>query len=144
MRSTAAGMLEAAEQFRKVIGCTELPRVAFAIKRRLRPRGPSPYTAQEASIAVLSNDHTWTVVTEVPRRDADHATGGPSHSPAAPTHGVERVSHDLVASDTHTEVRSLGRLRLTRPLSGLDKRGSVCIRKTSAPHSRAGPSVSSS
>ena len=36
----------------RVIGYTELPRVAVAIKRRLRPHGPNPNTTQEASIAV--------------------------------------------------------------------------------------------
>ena len=68
---------------------------------RTRPRRPRSQS--------LSNDHTWTVVTEVPRRDVGACPGGPSHSPAAATHGVGRVSHDLVASGTHTEVRSFCR-----------------------------------
>ena len=120
------------------------PRVAVAVERRLHLRQPTRTRPRRPRSQSLSNDHTWTVATEVPRRGVEACPGGPSHSPAAPTHGVERVSHDLVASDTHTEVRSFGRLRSTWPLTGLDKRGSVCIRKTSAPHSRAGPSVSSS
>ena len=52
LRWTAAGMLEAEKQFRKVIGYTDLPRLAVAIERRLHL--PQPYLAptQEAAIAV--------------------------------------------------------------------------------------------
>jgi putative transposase len=52
LRWTAAGMLEAEKQFRKVIGYTELPRLAVAIERRLHLHQPNPATTQEAPIAV--------------------------------------------------------------------------------------------
>jgi transposase-like protein len=50
LRWTAAGMLEAEKQFRKVIGHTQLPQLAVAIERRLHLRQPTP--TQEAAIAV--------------------------------------------------------------------------------------------
>jgi putative transposase len=52
LRWTAAGMLEAEKQFRKVIGYTDLPRLAVAIERRLHLPQPNPITTQEAAIAV--------------------------------------------------------------------------------------------
>ena len=52
LRWTAAGMLEAERQFRKVIGYTDLPRLAVAIERRLHLHQPNPTTTQEAAIAV--------------------------------------------------------------------------------------------
>ena len=52
LRWTAAGMLEAEKQFRKVIGYTDLPRLAVAIERRLHLPQPNPTTTQEAAIAV--------------------------------------------------------------------------------------------
>jgi putative transposase len=52
LRWTAAGMLEAEKQFRKVIGYTDLPRLAVAIERRLHLPQPNPATTQEATIAV--------------------------------------------------------------------------------------------
>ena len=52
LRWTAAGMLEAEKQFRKVIGYTDLPRLAVAIERRLHLPQPNPATNQEAAIAV--------------------------------------------------------------------------------------------
>jgi len=52
MRWTAAGMLEAEKQFRKVIGYTDLPRLAVAIERRLHLQQPHPAMNQEAAIAV--------------------------------------------------------------------------------------------
>ena len=52
LRWTAAGMLEAEKQFRKVIGYTELPRLAVAIERRLHLPQPNPATTKEAAIAV--------------------------------------------------------------------------------------------
>jgi transposase-like protein len=51
MRWTAAGMLEAEKQFRKVIGYTDLPRLAVAIERRLHAHQPNTLTTQEAAIA---------------------------------------------------------------------------------------------
>jgi putative transposase len=54
MRWTAAGMLEAEKQFRKVIGYTQLPQLpqlAVAIERRLHLSQPNTATNQEAAIA---------------------------------------------------------------------------------------------
>ena len=51
LRWTAAGMLEAEKQFRKVIGYTDLPRLAVAIERRLHLPQPNPIPTQEAAIA---------------------------------------------------------------------------------------------
>ena len=52
LRWTAAGMLEAEKQFRKVIGYTDLPRLAVAIERQLHLHQPNPAPTQEAAIAV--------------------------------------------------------------------------------------------
>jgi putative transposase len=52
LRWTAAGMLEAEKQFRKVIGYLQLPALAVAIERRLHLPQPNPITNQEAAIAV--------------------------------------------------------------------------------------------
>jgi putative transposase len=52
LRWTAAGMLEAEKQFRKVIGYTQLPQLAIAIERRLHLQPNQPTTTQEATIAV--------------------------------------------------------------------------------------------
>jgi putative transposase len=52
LRWTAAGMLEAEKQFRKVIGYTDLPRLAVAIERRLHLHQPNQATTQEVPIAV--------------------------------------------------------------------------------------------
>ena len=52
LRWTAAGMLEAERQFRKVIGYLDLPRLAVAIERRLHLPQPNTATNQEAAIAV--------------------------------------------------------------------------------------------
>jgi putative transposase len=52
LRWTAAGMLEAEKQFRKVVGYTDLPRLAVAIERRLHLHQPNPTPTQEATIAV--------------------------------------------------------------------------------------------
>ena len=52
LRWTAAGMLEAEKQFRKVIGYTQLPQLAVAIERRLHLQQPNPPTTQEKPIAV--------------------------------------------------------------------------------------------
>ncbi len=46
------GMLEAEKQFRKVIGHTDLARLAVAIERRLHLQQPNPVTTQEPTIAV--------------------------------------------------------------------------------------------
>jgi transposase-like protein len=52
LRWTAAGMLEAEKQFRKVIGYLDLPRLAVAIERRLHPPQPNHVPTQEAATAV--------------------------------------------------------------------------------------------
>ena len=52
LRWTAAGMLEAEKQFRKVIGYTDLPRLAVAIERRLHLPQPTTTTTQEAAITL--------------------------------------------------------------------------------------------
>ena len=52
LRWTAAGMLEAEKQFRKVIGYTDLPRLAVAIERRLHLHQPQTAPNQEAAIVV--------------------------------------------------------------------------------------------
>jgi transposase-like protein len=52
LRWTAAGMLEAEKQFRKVIGYLQLPSLAVAIERRLHLPQPNTATTQEAAIAV--------------------------------------------------------------------------------------------
>ena len=51
LRWTAAGMLEAEQQFRKIIGYTDLAKLAIAVERDLtvrRPSMPVPATTQEA------------------------------------------------------------------------------------------------
>src|SRR5438067_9577516 len=50
LRWTAAGMLEAEKQFRKVIGYTQLPQLAVAIERRLYLQPIQPTPNQEATI----------------------------------------------------------------------------------------------
>jgi putative transposase len=52
LRWTAAGMLEAEKQFRRVLGYTDLPRLAIAIERPLHPPQPNTTTTQEAAIAI--------------------------------------------------------------------------------------------
>jgi transposase-like protein len=52
LRWTAAGMLEAEKQFRKVIGYTDLPRLAVAIERRLHLQQPNHPTNSKAAITV--------------------------------------------------------------------------------------------
>jgi hypothetical protein len=51
LRWTAAGMLEAEKQFRKVIGYTQLPQLAIAIERR--PTLPQPDALQTEEAATL-------------------------------------------------------------------------------------------
>ena len=52
LRWTAVGMLEAEKQFRKIIGYTDLPRLAVAIERRLHLHQPTTATTQEALQAI--------------------------------------------------------------------------------------------
>jgi putative transposase len=53
LRWTAAGMLEAEKQFRKVIGYTQLPQLAIAIERRLAAL-PQPDPAQTEETAIVA------------------------------------------------------------------------------------------
>ncbi len=66
LRWTAAGMLEAEKQFRKVIGDPQLPRLAVAIERRLHLHQPT--RPRRPRLQSLCNNHNRTAVTEVPRR----------------------------------------------------------------------------
>ena len=52
LRWTAARMLEAEKQFRKVVGYTQLPQLAIAIERGLHLHQPNPVTTQETANAV--------------------------------------------------------------------------------------------
>jgi putative transposase len=52
LRWTAAEMLEAEKQFRKIISYTQLHTLAIAIERRLHLHKPHTATTQEAAIAV--------------------------------------------------------------------------------------------
>ena len=58
LRWTAAGMLEAEQQFRKIIGYTDLAKLAIAVERDLtvrRPSMPVSATTQEAdTLAAIS------------------------------------------------------------------------------------------
>ena len=58
LRWTAAGILEAEQQFRKVIGYSDLAKLAIAVERDLtarRPSMPVPATTQEAdTLAAIS------------------------------------------------------------------------------------------
>ena len=82
LRWTAAGMLEAEKQFRKVIGYTELPRLAVAIEQRLHLPHPTPPRPRRPPSQSLCNDHTGTVVTEVPRRTGQPPYGASWRSAA--------------------------------------------------------------
>jgi putative transposase len=55
LRWTAAGMLEAEKQFRKVIGYTQLAQLAIAIERRLvtLPQ-PNPVQTEQADTLIAS------------------------------------------------------------------------------------------
>ena len=68
LRWTAAGMLEAEKQFRKVIGYTPLPQLAIAsaIERRLHPHQPT--LSQEATIPVTMQPSHPDRRHQVPRR----------------------------------------------------------------------------
>ena len=96
LRWTAAGMLEAEKQFRKVIGYTDLPRLAVAIERRLHLPSPTPSRPRRPRSQSLCNDHTGTVVTEVPRRDVGAIPGGLLFPSCAYARGRTRIAHDPV------------------------------------------------
>ena len=53
LRFTAAGMLEAERQFRRIIGYRELAKLAVAIERDLAPRtAPSPSLEEAVTLAM--------------------------------------------------------------------------------------------
>jgi putative transposase len=54
LRWTAAGMLEAEKQFRKVIGYTQLPQLAIAIERRITVPQPDAVQIEEAAIVATA------------------------------------------------------------------------------------------
>jgi len=54
LRWTAAGMLEADKQLRKVIGHTQLPQLAIAIERRLTLPQPDAVQREEAAIVAAA------------------------------------------------------------------------------------------
>ncbi len=83
LRWTAAGMLKAEKQFRKVVGYTQLPQRAIAIERRLHLHQPNTATSQES----LCNHHTRIAVTEVPRR-----TGQPPLDSSATVNNIVIVA----------------------------------------------------
>ena len=47
LRWTAAGMLEAERQFRRVIGYRDLAKLAVALEREIGPRRPAQTTTEE-------------------------------------------------------------------------------------------------
>jgi putative transposase len=53
MRWTAAGMLEAEKQFRRVKGHTELAALAIAVERHLNPPQPNPVTSPRTDIVTV-------------------------------------------------------------------------------------------
>ncbi len=67
------GMLEADKLSRKVIGHTRLPQLAVAIERQLHLHQPNPSRPRRPPSQSLCNDHTGTVVTQVPRQTGNVA-----------------------------------------------------------------------
>ncbi len=54
LRWTAAGMLEAEKQFRRIVGYSDLATLAIAIERDLTARRPTQTTTQEAAILITA------------------------------------------------------------------------------------------
>jgi hypothetical protein len=54
LRRTAAGMLEAERQFRRIIGYSDLAKLAVTVERELTPPEPNPVTAEEAAIVATA------------------------------------------------------------------------------------------
>jgi len=81
LRWTAAGMLEAEQQFRRIIGYSDLATLVVAIERDLaQPTGPTP-TREEPLRSQPSADHTGTAVAKFhDERDILSA-----HRPIGPT-----------------------------------------------------------
>ena len=54
LRCTAAGMLEAERQFRRIIGHSDLAKLAVTVERELTPPQPNPVTTEEAAIVATA------------------------------------------------------------------------------------------
>ena len=54
LRWTAAGMLEAERQFHRVIGYSDLAKLAVTVERELTPPQPNPVTTEEAAIVATA------------------------------------------------------------------------------------------
>ena len=54
LRWTAAGMLEAEQQFRRVVGHTDLAKLAVAVERELTLPQPNPVQTEEAAIVATA------------------------------------------------------------------------------------------
>jgi putative transposase len=55
LRWTAAGMLEAEKQFRKVVGYTQLPQLAIAVERQLAAALPQPTADHNEKAAIVAS-----------------------------------------------------------------------------------------
>ena len=49
LRWTAAGMLEAQQQFRRIIGHTDLPKLALAVERDVAAKRAASFTSQPSN-----------------------------------------------------------------------------------------------
>ena len=114
-------MLEAEKQFRKVIGYTDLPRLAVAIERRLHLPQPNPPRPRRPRSQSLCNDHTGTAVTEVPRR--------PGQPPLRRSQSAAACPQALGAAPSWHATRA--RAVPLPPSSGLARQGQA-VRSTSA------------
>jgi hypothetical protein len=54
LRWTAAGMLEAERQFRRIIGYSDLAKLAVTVERELTRPQPNPVTSREAAIVATA------------------------------------------------------------------------------------------
>ncbi len=54
LRWTAAGMLEAEPQFRRIVGHTDLAKPALAVERELTPHKPEPAATDQDAIAATA------------------------------------------------------------------------------------------
>jgi hypothetical protein len=52
--ATVAGMLEAERQFRRIIGYSDLAKLAVTVERELTPPQPNPVTTEEAAIVATA------------------------------------------------------------------------------------------
>ncbi|MDQ3161607.1 MAG: transposase, partial [Actinomycetota bacterium] len=105
LRWTAAGMLEAEHQFRKIIGYKHLAALANAVENELaatRAPSTSPTTSPPAVTSLL---HLWR--SESPRRAAPHARSGRAGSVGDAVRGLSLRPGDAEAGNE--PVRALGR-----------------------------------